>query len=116
MATTATKNSMPSFAQGSYENILRLIADEKVNAPAFIYFTDRECLGFLDSKKKLHVILWDKVIDIQKQLEGMNDPETGEPIKVTEYVQENITPIQNDIIDIKTNGATILITTDGGDE
>ena len=110
--TTTTKNTLPSFAQGKYENILKLVADEKINAPAFVYFTDRECLGFLDTKKVLHTILWDKVIALEEQLEGLNDPGTGEPIKVTEYVQPTI----NYVEEIKKNGATIMITsTDGGD-
>lgn len=121
MATT--KNSMPSFAQGSYNNILRLIADEKVNAPAFIYFTDKECLGFLDAKKDLHVILFDKVESILTQLAGLNDPTTGEPIKVTEYVTESIAPVNEKVEtvtevvqNIQKNGAVIMITSDGGDE
>lgn len=113
MAKTTTKNTLPSFAQGKYENILKLIADEKVNSPAFVYFTDRECLGFLDQNKVLHTILWDKVVSIEKQLEGLNDPISGEPIKISEYVQPTIETVE----EIKKNGAAIMITSveSGGD-
>ena len=110
MANLTTKKSMPSFAQGSYTNILKLIADEKVNAPAFIYFTDKECLGFYDSKKVLHTILFDRVMAIEDQLSGMVDPETGKPVSVVEYVQPTIQAVE----DIKKNGATVIITSDGG--
>lgn len=107
-----SRNSMPSFAQGSYENILRLINDGGVNAPAFIYFSDKECLGFLDTKNVLHTILWDRVINIEKQLEDLKDPETGEPISVVEYVKPTVDAIEQ----IRQNGAAILLTSsDGGD-
>ena len=112
MAKTITKNTLPSFAQGRYENILKLIADEKVNAPAFIYFTDKECLGFLDQNKVLHTILWDKVVLLENQLDGLNDPVSGEPIKVTEYVQPTIEAVE----EIKKNGAAIMITSTNGGE
>ena len=112
MAKTITKNTLPSFAQGRYENIVKLIADEKVNAPAFIYFTDKECLGFLDQNKVLHTILWDKINSLETQLEGLNDPISGEPIKVTEYVQPTIETVE----EIKKNGAAIMITSANGGE
>ena len=112
MAKTITKNTLPSFAQGRYENILKLIADEKVNAPAFIYFTDKECLGFLDQNKVLHTILLDKINSLETQLEGLNDPISGEPIKVTEYVQPTIETVE----EIKKNGAAIMITSTNGGE
>ena len=112
MANTPNKNLLPSFAQGSYQNILRLISDENVNAPAFIYFTDRECLGFLDSKNVLHTILWERVTNIEEQLDGLNDPETGHPVSVAEYIQPTIEAVE----EIQKNGATILITSDGGEE
>ena len=113
--TTTTKNTLPSFAHGKYENILKLVADEKINAPAFVYFTDRECLGFLDTKKVLHTILWDKIVSIENQLEGLNDPDTGEPIPIKKYVQPTIEAVH----EIQKNGATIMITStdtdNGGD-
>ena len=112
MANTITKNTLPSFAQGRYENILKLIADEKVNAPAFIYFTDKECLGFLDQNKVLHTILWDKINSLETQLEGLNDPISGEPIKVTEYVQSTVEAVE----EIKKIGAAIMITSTNGGE
>lgn len=110
MANLTSKNSMPSFAQGSYINIQKLIADEKVNAPAFIYFTDKECLGFYDSKKVLHTILFDKVEALEEQLSGMVDPETGEPVSVVEYVQPTIEAVET----IQKNGAAIMLTSDEG--
>lgn len=106
------RNVMPSFAQGSYENIIKLINDGGVNAPAFIYFTDKECLGFLDSKKVLHTILWDRIIEIEKKLEDLTDPETGESISVVDYVNPTIDAVE----DIKQNGAAIMLTSDGGEE
>ena len=129
MASNSTKNSMPSFAQGKYDNILKLIADEKVNAPAFIFFTDRECLGFLDIKKNLHVINWDKIENLNKKVdeisEGLVNPDTGEAISVTEYVSETVVPVQekvrtvtNDVEEIKKTGAVIMLTSAdiGGEE
>ena len=130
MASNNTKNSMPSFAQGKYENISKLIADEKVNAPAFIYFTDKECLGFLDTKKNLHVILWDKIEELNKKIDeiadGLVNPDTGETISVTTYVSETVIPVQekvrtvtDDVEEIKKTGAAIMLTSkdiNGGDE
>lgn len=130
MASNSTKNSMPSFAQGKYENILKLIADEKVNAPTFIYFTDKECLGFLDAKKNLHVILWDKIEELNKKIDeiadGLVNPDTGETISVTTYVSETVVPVQekvrtvtDDVEEIKKTGAAIMLTSkdiNGGDE
>lgn len=114
MATT-TKNTLPSFAQGTYNNIVRLINDGGVNAPAFIYFSDKECLGFLDSKKVLHTILWDRVEAIEDRLEDLVDPDTGESVNVVTYVTDQINPVSSAVENIQNNGATILLTSDGGD-
>lgn len=108
-----TKNSMPSFASGSYENILRLISDERVNAPAFIYFTDRECLGFYDTKKVLHTILWDRVINIEQALgdigEALPDDET-----LADFVQNTITETNelNSKVESINNTITIITSED----
>lgn len=110
---TSNKNLMPSFAQGTYVNIQKLISDGKVNAPAFIFFTDRESLGFLDSKGTLHSILWEKMVEIETQLDGLNDPTTGQPIKVTEYVNDTVAPVSQEVEIIKEKvGTVIMLTSD----
>lgn len=118
-----TKNSMPTFISSKYTNIVKGLADKKIQPPIFGFCTDLECMIYVSPDGIIHKILVDRVLTVEEQLKDLINPETGEPIKVTEYVQETIAPIENtvneisaDVQEIKKNGATILITTDGGDE
>lgn len=122
---TQTKNSMPTFVETTYKNLIRGLNDNIVAPPIFGFLLDLECMVFVDSKRNIHKILVDRLIEVEHQLDGLKDPETGEPIKVVEYVTDTVAPVQEQVQivdeavqDIRKNGATIMITVpeDGGDE
>lgn len=106
---TQTKNSMPTFVETSYANLIRGLNDNKVNPPIFGFLTDLECMVFVDSKRNIHKILVDRLLEVESQLEGLKDPTTGEPVKVVEYVQPTIDAVQ----EIQKNGAAIMLTLGG---
>lgn len=108
---TQSKNSMPTFVETNYNNLVRGLNDKLVNPPIFGYLSDLECMVFVDSKGNIHKILIDKIIGIEEQLEGLKDPDTGETISVVEYVK----PTMEYVEDIKKNGAAIMLVS-GGDE
>lgn len=81
------KNTMLPTYSATYKNMLKALGNGDISTACWVYLSDRECLCFVDSKLVPHVMLWDSVETLKNQVE-----------------------------DIQKNGATILITTDGGDE
>lgn len=124
MATT-NKNSMLPTYQGNYKDMIGALKAGDINSPCWMFLEDRNALAFIHWEKKPdgtkllvpHVMLWDKVetleekvVETERQLEGLKDPETGEPIKVVDYVQPTI----DAVTEIQNNGAAIMITSEGG--
>ena len=109
---TQSKNSMPTFVHTSYNNLVRGLSDKKVQPPIFGFLSDLECMVYVDHDGHIYKILVDRITEVEKQLEGLKDPETGQPVSVVEYVQPTIEAVE----EIQKNGATILITSDGGEE
>lgn len=65
--------------------------------------------------------LFDRLEVVEGKLADMVNPETGEPVKVTEYVEESIAPVQDqvqevstDVESIKSEGAAFMIHSLGG--
>ena len=119
-----TKNTMPSFTRGTLGQLKKALSDKKIVPPAFHFLTEdnKKCLAFVDIDGIIYQINLDRIEKLESdvsmltsQMEGLKDPETGEPIKVTEYVQPTIEAVQ----EIQKNGAAIMITStdidNGGD-
>lgn len=111
---TKNKNSVPSFTRGTLEQLKKAIADGKISPPAFHFLIeeDKKCLAFLDVDWEIYEINVGRISKLEKAMEGLINPETGEVVPVIEYVQPTIDAVEK----IKKNGATIMITSDGGDE
>lgn len=101
MATT-NKNSMLPTYQGNYKDMIGALRAGDISNPCWMFLEDRNALAFIHWEKNEagekvlvpHVMLWDKieVLDekvevINEQLDGLKDPETGEPIKVVEAIE-----------------------------
>lgn len=102
MATN--KNTMLPTYEATYANMIRALADGTIGSPCWVFLTDREILVFVnyetvDGVKRLvpHAMLWNRIVDIEQQLSGLVDPVTGEPIKVTEYVDDKVEPVSEKV-------------------
>lgn len=106
MPNEKNKNSLPSFIRGTVENVNKLIAKEMVSSPAIVFFTDKLCLGFYDIDGTLYQINMERIEKLEESIANMNDPETGEPISVPEYVEKNLEPVQSQV-EIITQQSTV---------
>lgn len=127
MGNFTNKNSMLPTYQGNYKDMIGAIKAGDINSPCWMFLEDRNALAFIHWEKQdngdkvlvPHVMLWDKIetLDEQvsvlsEQMEGLKDPETQQPIKVVDYLQPTIETVE----EIKKNGSTIMITSNGGEE
>lgn len=121
------KNIMLPTYEATYNNMQKALLDGVIDSPCWVYLRDKECLVFvswetIDENKKLvpHMILWDKITSMEEILDGLRDEETGEIIKVTDYVAGEVDPVKEEVQTISTDvdeikeqvGYTTMITFD----
>lgn len=125
MATSnGNKNSMLPTYTGNYSDMIGALNVGEINSPCWFFLEDKNTLAFLHWEKDSegtktlvpHAILMEqmqavseRLESIDVQLEGLNDPTTGEPIKVVEYITETVEPIHKAIEEIENEGATIMV-------
>lgn len=109
MGNIGNKNTMLPTYNATYENMNKALNDGTISSPCWVFLEDKNALVFVhfdtvNGERKLvpHIILWDKITNIEAQLEGLVDPETKEPIKVTEYVQDTVLPVQQQVDTVTT--------------
>lgn len=107
-----SKNSLPAFSRGTIEELRRGLELGVITPPAIHFLTEdnKKCLAFVDIDNTIYEINLERIEKIESLLEGMKTPE-GEVIPVPEYVEQSITPIQEQvsIIDEKVGGVYMLI-------
>lgn len=110
----ASKNNMPTFVDTTYTNLERALNDKKISPPIFGFCNDLQCMVYVSSKGDIYKILVDRIADIEKQLEGLKDKETGEVISVKKFVElNNETIVDNTITEIKNSGGAAVMLTKG---
>lgn len=107
---SSLKNLMLPTYEASYDNMEKALANGDIDSPCWVFVSDRDCLAFIHWEKdgntrvlRPRLILWEKVSEMSEQMEGLVDPDTGEPIPVTEYVTDTVTPIVEDLNTVTTD-------------
>lgn len=98
------KNIMLPTYESSEENMNRALSDGEISSPCWVYLRDKGALVFIswetvDGNKVLkpHWILWEQVSTLEEQMDGLRDEETGEIIKVTDYVASEVDPVKDEV-------------------
>lgn len=107
---SSLKNLVLPTYEASYDNMNKALSNGDIDAPCWVFISDRDCLAFIHWEKegnirvlKPRLILWEKVSEMSEQMEGLVDPDTGEPIPVTDYVTETVAPIEENLNTVTTD-------------
>lgn len=114
------RNSVLPTFQGNYSDMIGAIKSGDIKSPCFMWLEDKEVLAFIHwetnevGNKHLvpHMILWDKITNIESEIKNLN-ASLGD---LNNSLPEGST-VSTVINDIQKNGATVMLTTinNGGD-